>query len=105
MKSIELSWKTTSDNCKDVLHTLRNLSYNCSCSSNEKTGKSNNNNLNSLKFYNYFRLKFICFVFLVCLFFKNINLIDNLHIQNIYFVLKVTTWQYNIDLIFVHNYN
>ncbi|XP_026002954.1 receptor-type tyrosine-protein phosphatase C isoform X2 [Astatotilapia calliptera] len=38
MKSIELSWKTTSDNCKDVLHTLRNLSYDCSCSSNDKTG-------------------------------------------------------------------
>uniref|UniRef100_A0A3P8PML7 Receptor-type tyrosine-protein phosphatase C n=1 Tax=Astatotilapia calliptera TaxID=8154 RepID=A0A3P8PML7_ASTCA len=37
MKSIELSWKTTSDNCKDVLHTLRNLSYDCSCSSNDKT--------------------------------------------------------------------
>ncbi|XP_039871007.1 receptor-type tyrosine-protein phosphatase C-like isoform X2 [Simochromis diagramma] len=37
-KSIELSWKTTSDNCTDVLHTLHNLSHDCSCSSNEKTG-------------------------------------------------------------------
>ncbi|CAI5635501.1 unnamed protein product [Oreochromis niloticus] len=35
--SINLSWKTTSKNCDSVLHTLYNLSYDCSCSPSEKT--------------------------------------------------------------------
>ncbi|XP_047231239.1 receptor-type tyrosine-protein phosphatase C isoform X4 [Girardinichthys multiradiatus] len=29
--SIELNWKTTSDKCQGVLHSLTNLSYSCSC--------------------------------------------------------------------------